>query len=161
MCQAITYYSDAMGRGAPIQTHLFYEITGTKTIKAHDANAALVSFDAISNQATIDNFLGTTNEFLQAAFDTTPMGTDALAFIFNFGGQIQTLECIRVTIRSSTGLSSVAEITQWGSTSAMGTTLANGIQQGANGNAAVRIVSSGLDSLNAGQIEVTIVWRSK
>lgn len=159
--KALTYWSDSLARGEVQETKLIYEFTGAKALKDRAANAALVSFDAIASQAVIDNFLGTSSEFLLAAFAATPMGTDAVAFIVNMGGQCAELVSATLILRSSTGLATVSEATQWGSTSAMGTTLANGIQQGANGNVAARFVVSGLDSITAGQAELKLYWRSK
>ena len=129
MTQYVTYSSDKLERGEAIMTRLIYEITGAKTIKDRAANAALLLFDAASSQAQIDNFLGTTTEFVyNTAFGSTAMGIDAIGGVIDMGGQMDSLESLTIVLRSGTTLGTVAERTLWSDTTALPNTLTDNVQ---------------------------------
>ena len=153
------YWSDSLQRGEPIETKFYFKITAAKTLTNQTANAVITSFDAIAAQATIDDFLGTTNEFLIASFDGTAMGTDALAFIFDFKGQVKELVSAKVKLMSGSNLGTVVETCD-NASATVGTTLVTTFAAGANGNVAGHAVLSGMDILTAGLIELTISFRS-
>ncbi len=142
---------------------LMFQITGAKTIVPVPYTAcSYTSFDAISAQSVIDGFLGTTSEFLVAAFDSTSLGTDALGIIVNMKGQCSELYAMRYVSMSGTGgttqdpkgfVSTAAGLTS--------SSLTNQCALGANGNIAGRIVSSGLDAITSGLILIQFYWRAK
>ena len=155
------YWADAVQRGEPITTKFLYKITDTKTVTQQDANASKVFFDALSSQTDdIDAFLGTTTEFALASFAATPMGTGAIGFLFNMGGQVQELVAVIVKLMSSTDLTTIAQ-TAANAFTTVNATLTCSFALGANGNVAGHTVFTGLDAMQAGLIEVQLVWRSK
>lgn len=156
---------------------LKFNITAAKTVSPMPIsnNAVLTAFDAIASQSVIDNWLGSTNEFLVAAFDATAMGTDAFACIVNMSGlkagvdasstgslaQAQSLLCAQISLFSgsngatavSEGVASVATLTA--------STLSTQAACGAFGNLALRAVLSGVDVLTSGIIVVRLHWVSR
>ncbi len=64
---------------------LKWQVTAAKTVSPLPIsnNSVLTTFDALASQAVIDNWLGSTNEFLLAQFDSTSMGTDAFGGLIN------------------------------------------------------------------------------
>ena len=155
------YVSDKLQRGEPITTNLYWKITAAKTVEDLAANAALVTFDALSAQSVIDNFLGSTNEFLLTGFSSTAMGTDAIGMVVDMGGQLSKLESISLILRSGTSFATVAEKTLWSDATALPNTLTDNVQVSSAGNIAFHAVMTGIDALTAGQIELKIVWRAK
>jgi hypothetical protein len=153
------YWSDKVQRGEPIEAKFFFKITAAKTAYNQTANAVLVAWDAIAAQATIDDFLGTTDEFLIASFDATAMGTDAIAFIVDLQGQCKELVSAKVKLMSGTNLSTVVKTGDNASTT-VGTTLVTTFAAGANGNVAGHAVLSGIDILTSGMVELTLNFRS-
>ena len=125
----------------------------------------LVTQAAISAQATIDSFLGTTSEFDYLAFDATSMGTDAIGFIIDMKGQARTAVWTELKVFTSTN-----GVTQAGSRAAGGTmaatTLGAGLLCGASasvtgsGNLACRHVIGSLDSAD-GTLELSVYWIAK
>ena len=152
-------WNDNIQRGEPLETKFLYKITGTKTVTNSSA-ASKVLFDALSAQADIDDFLGTTNEFLLASFAATPMGTGAIGFLFNMEGQVQELIAVKVKVLSGTDLSTIQQ-TAANVFTTVGATLACSFALGANGNVAGHTVITGLDGYTTGEVEVTLVWRAK
>ena len=150
------FWSDKVGRGAPVLTWFLYQITGAKTVKALDANASKVSFDAFADQATIDSFLGTTNEFLLAAFDSTAMGTAAFGGVIDFKGQVKSLKGMIYGVGAAQAMTSFPA-----SAALTASTLATECAKGANGNVGFRVVITGLDALTSGLIAVGILWEPK
>lgn len=156
-----SYWSDAVQRGQAFSLDLFFKITGAKTVTSLNANSVLTAFDAIAAQSTIDNFLGTTNEFVIAQFDATAMGTDAFACIVAMGGQASALLAVTAATYSGTngltvlpaGINSSAALTASSHTSECAL--------GANGDMAARLVLTGVDALTSGLIKVTFYYRSK
>ncbi len=89
---SLFYWNQKFGKTQPRELKLIWTITGAKTVSTVPIGApVLTAFDAISSQSTIDNFLGTVDEFLIIDFDSTAMGADAFACIINMGGQAQSL----------------------------------------------------------------------
>lgn len=156
-----SYWSDAVQRGQAYSIDLFFKITAAKTVTSLNANSVLTSFDAIAAQATINDFLGTTDEFLVAAFDATAMGTDAFACIVAMSGQAsQLLAATAETYSGTDGLTVVPA----GINSSTTLTASSHTAQcalGAYGNMAARFVLTGVDALTSGLIKVTLYYRSK
>lgn len=159
------YWNDKLGKTNPRTLQLAFQITAAKTVVGRPIGApTLVAFDAISSQSTIDDFLGTTNEFLIADFDATAMGNDAMAVIINMGGQDGqaayvagfTAKCI-----SSSGGTVVER--GWYESSLSGS-LETACELGAYGNIAVKINwgnTPDFDALTDGYILLEIQWISK
>lgn len=161
----------------PSKTNLMqlqWRITAAKTIQPLPLamSGVLPFFDAPANQAAIDSFLMTTNEFLLAQFDGTAMGTDTFACLVNMNGrkesttsndygQTASVQAMVATVYSGTngatvvssGVAAVATLTSSSNTSQ--------IACGAAGDIAFRFVSAGLDALTGGLINVDIHWTAK
>lgn len=156
-----SYWSDAVQRGQVYSLDLFYKITAAKTVTSLNANSTLVAFDAIAAQATIDDFLGTTNEFLIAAFDATAIGTDAFAVIVAAGGQGSALVAATATTYSGTNGLTILTGGVTSSSALTASSLTTQCALGANGNMAARFILTGVDALTSGFIKVTMYYRSK
>lgn len=112
-------------------------------------------------QALIDSFLGTTNEFLLAAFDATSMGTGAFGGVINMGGQVQ--EVLYMKARSSSGTGGVTQVNLMvqDSSSLTSSSLSTQVAKGANGNIGFRAILTGVDSVSSGQMLFEIAYYSK
>lgn len=158
---SLFYYNDQLGKVVPNELVLQFKITGAKASSPIVANTAiLTSYDALASQAVINNFLGTTNEFLLAAFDATAMGTDAFAVIVNMNGQAKKLLSVSARVMSGSNGATVAECADVAEGLTASTLACEGAL-GANGNLAGRFVLSGLDALTAGMLEVRFCWIAK
>lgn len=155
---------------------LQWRITAAKTVAPLPLNmgGVLPFFDALANQAAIDNFLLTPSEFLAAQFDATAMGTDTFGCLIKMNGlkeaaaagdnevgQAASVQAMVASVYSGTngatvvssGVASVATLTSSSNTSQ--------IAAGAAGDIALRIVAAGLDALTSGLIYVNIYWTAK
>jgi hypothetical protein len=162
---SLAYYQDQLGKVDPHVTTLVWNITAAKTVSSVPANsAALVAFDAISSQAVIDDFLGTTNEFLVAAFDATAMGADMFAAIVNMAGQMKQLVYAEAVCYSGTGGATKVERAVQASSALTASTLATEAAVGASGNVAVKVDfgnTPDFDALTAGTIVLKLYWIAK
>ncbi len=157
---SLVYWNDKAQKGEARKLTLIYKITAAKTVVDQLNMPVLTTFDALSTQAQIDDFLGTTNEFLLAAFDATAMGTDAFAGIVAMGGQCKELVAWEATSYTGAGAVSLGLVLD--STSAMtASSLTSQAAKGANGNIAFRAILTGVDALVAGLIKVELTWKSK
>lgn len=161
---SLIYKNGALAQSTPRTLKLRWKITTTKTVKSLlPGLPVLTAFDAISAQATIDDFLGTDDEFLLAAFDATSMGADAFAGIVNMAGQAQ--KVLSMTARCySASNTLVTRHAQASATTLTASTLETLVAVGANGNIAFKVDfgnSPDLDALTAGTIEVDIEWVPK
>jgi hypothetical protein len=158
------YWSDKLGKTQPRLLSCIFEITAAKTATpVVKGLPALHLFDAASNQAQIDGFLGTTSEFLAAAFDATAMGSDAFACIVNMGGQAADLVAMTARCYSGTAGATLVEA-MVGNTGLTASTLATEAALGADGNLAARVDfgnSPDFDGLTAGYIFVDFLWIAK
>jgi hypothetical protein len=158
---SLFYYNDQLGKVVPNELVLQWKITAAKTVVPIVANSAhLTAFDAIASQSVIDGFLGTTNEFLVAAFDATAMGANAFAVILDMNGQAKSLLSVSARVLSGSNGATVAECGKV----AEGLTASTLVCQGAlgsQGNLAGRFVLSGLDALTSGLLEVRFCWVAK
>ncbi len=153
---------------------LKWNITAAKTVSPLPIsnNAVLTTFDAIAAQATIDSFLGSTNEFLIAQFDSTAMGTDAFAGIINMSGlksgvaagstaQASSLLCAQISLHSGANGATLVSEGVVAVTPLTSSSLTTQAACGAYGNLAFRAILSGVDILTAGIIVVRLHWVSK
>lgn len=156
----IQHWSSKIEGGQTPSDIFWFDITGAKTNTPLSGPAVLTAYDAIAAQSTIDNFLGTTNEFLIIDFDATAMGTDAIAFIVNYETQVNKLVMAEVTVYdgNTAVVTTTKGILPAGLTAS---TLANEAELGAEGNVAVRAVVTGLDALTSGVIKLELFWGSK
>lgn len=153
------FWQDKIGKTNPHLLDLTFQITAAKTVSAVPLGTpTLTAFDAIASQSVINDFLGTTDEFLVAAFDATSMGTDAFAVIVNMAGQADELFKVEFYVDDGSALDSrailpVATLT--------GSSLTTQTAKGAYGNVALRMVYTGLDALTSGIICVRFYFKSK
>lgn len=159
---SLMYWQEKLGKTQPRSATFLWEITAAKTISPLVPGIPVLStFDALASQAVIDDFLGTTNEFLLAAFDATAMGTDAFAVIVNMAGQVDKVLSAKFATYSGTAGVTEALNCIKSSSSLTASSLSAEFAKGANGNMAARFVSTGLDALTAGILRVDLSWISK
>jgi len=158
---SLFYYNDQLGKVVANDLILQWKITAAKTVVPVVPNSAqLSSFDAIASQAVIDNFLGTSNEFLVSAFDATAMGTNAFAVIVDMGGQAKSLLSVTARVLSGSNGATVAECGKVAEGLTASTLACEGAL-GSQGNLAGRFVLAGLDALTSGLLEVRFCWVAK
>lgn len=161
---SLMYWGEKLGKTQPRVLRFAWSITGAKAISPLVAGMPVMTgFDAadFASQAAIDAFLGTSSEFLLAAFDSTALGTDAFACIVAMQNQAAKVLQAKLTINSGTGGSTVAANCVAASSAMTSSSLTAQVAVGANGNIAFRGVSTGLDSLTSGVITLDIHWVSK
>ena len=138
---------------------VMYKITGAKTGEIIGPTGfSTIGYDtpgsatAALGQTTIDNLLSSTNEFVAAtAFGATAMGTDAIGFVFNLGGQAKYTDEGYLEIIGNLGGTSFSDCVQI-QTTALANTLAAParLQVSSAGNVAGQYVLTGLDAATAG-----------
>ena len=156
------YWSDRAQSSQPIVTNLMFNITAAVTVTDLLRSPTLNTFGAIASQAVIDNFLGTTNEFLVAAFDATAMGADAQGLIVNMNGQVAELYDFKAYCFSASDTIVTRQAQDVATLTA--STLTTECAKGAFGNVAFKINwgnTPDFDGLTAGTICIDFTWRSK
>lgn len=160
---SLMYWDEGHPKTQSNELEFSFTITAGKTITPTlVGRPVMVGFDAaaFASQAAIDSFLGTTNEFLLAAFDSTSLGTDAFAIIVRMGGQAAKLDYASIThIPANVEASYLAAGIAAGTLNSSSLTTKAAI--GASGNLAARFVLTGLDALTDGLLVVKIKWVSK
>jgi hypothetical protein len=161
---SLFYWQEKFGKTQVRELCLQWKITGAKTVSPLPmGQPVLTAFDAIATQAIIDDFLGTTNEFLVAAFDATAMGADTFACIVNMAGQASYVSHVKVNCFSGTGGSTLVTRAVYES-SLTASTLETALELGANGNIAFKVDfgnTPDFDGLTDGLIEARVYWISK
>lgn len=162
---SLLYYSDKLGKTIPRCLTLQWQITGAKTVvPLYPGLPVYTTFDAIAAQSTIDNFLGTTNEFLISQFDATAMGADTFGGIVNMLGQGGKLGAMEDMCYSATGGGTLVTRAVVSSTTLTASTLATECALGAFGNMAFKIDfgnTPDFDGLTSGMIIVKLYWIAK
>lgn len=162
---ALQYWNEKLPKSLPRKLELCWNITAAKTVSPCVAGLPVYStFDAISSQSVIDGFLGTTNEFLVAAFDATAMGADTFGGIVNLSGQGAKLVYMDARCYSGTGGSTEVERVVASSSALTASTLATECALGANGNMAFKVDfgnTPDFDGLTSGLIVVKLMWVAK
>jgi hypothetical protein len=154
---SLMYYSPLLGKQQPRTLVFQFNVTGAATFSEVNPPFAVLSVNsAIASQSVIDSYLGTTNEFLVAAFDATAMGVDSFAVIANLGGQAYKLLAARARTASGTGGGTVVSREVPASASLTASSLSSEAALGASGNVAARFVLTGLDALTSGLIVVEL-----
>lgn len=160
---SLYYYQDQLLRVNPRILRLQYNITGAAACSPIISNSAsMVFYSALSSQAQVDNFLGTTNEFLYTAFGATAMGADAFAGLVNMAGQCKTITQMVAKCYSGTGGATL--VTRQCQESAVANSLQTAVEVGANGNIAFQVDfgnTPDFDALTSGTIEIEIHWIPK
>lgn len=162
---SLMYWQDQLGKTLPRSLKLHYSITGAKAASPVVASSAsLITFDAFASQTVIDNFLGTTNEFLLAAFDATAMGADMFGGLVNMAGQAK--QVVGLIARCCSGTDGLTVVTGGvaGSSALTASTLKTEVAVGAEGNIGFKVNFANIpdfDALTAGLIEIEILWISK
>lgn len=154
--------------GLPVEhkLSLVFNITGAKTSTPLPIqNSAVYQFyDAIAAQATIDDFLGTVDEFLIVQFDATTMGADMFGCLVNMAGQASSILYMNASCYSDTGGATAVTRVVQPSATMPSSTLGTACAVGADGNIAFTVSfgnSPDFDGLTSGTIVVDIVWLSK
>ena len=161
---SLMYYNEVFGKTVPRRLQLVYEITGAVTVAARPLAAApgtMPVFGAISTQAVINTFLGTTDEFNYLAFDSTSMGADAMGVIINMKGQAADLINFEARCYSNTGFADLVTRSALKSTALTNTTLVTECAVGASGNLALKINwgnTPDFDGLTSGMIVIDLNW---
>jgi hypothetical protein len=158
------HWSDKLQKAESRTLSLVFNITGAAASTEIQRAPVLSTYGAIASQAVIDSFLGTTNEFLVAAFDATAMGADAFGGIINMDGQCKEVLYMSAKCYSGTGGATLVERVVQDSATLTASTLATEVAKGANGNIAFKVNfgdSPDFDALTAGLIVIEIVWKSK
>lgn len=159
---SLMYWQEKLGKTQPRVLKFAWEITGAKAVSSLVAGIpVLTAFDAVASQTVIDDHLGTTNEFLVAAFDATSQGTDAFSVIVNLGKQAEKLLFAKASVHSGTNGLTLVESAAKSSSALTASTLASECAKGANGNLAAKFVLTGVDALTSGVIVVELAWISK
>jgi|GEM_PF-2106869 len=159
--RSLMYWNDKLGDTQPWRMRFVYQINGAKDISLVVPGQPIYhSFDAIASQSTIDDFLGTTNEFTIAQFDAVAMGVDALGGFVRMDKQAAQGVMMRAALLSGADGSTVAEDNVKFS-SLTDSTLATECEVGADGNIGWRAIIAGLDAATAGLVVVEFDWLSK
>lgn len=145
---------------------LVWKITGAKAVQPLPiTNSAVYAFfDAISSQTTIDNFLGTEDEFTTTQFDSTTMGADAFGVLVSMQGQALSVQSMTARCYSGTGGATLVTRQCQASTVLPNSTLGTAIAVGADGNIGLTVDfgnTPDFDGLTSGTIEIEITWLSK
>ncbi len=160
---SLFYYNDQWGKVQPRILRLQYNITGTAACSAIVSNSASMPvYAAISAQATIDDFLGTTDEFTVAQFNATALGADAFGVIANMQGQCAKVVQMVARCYSNTGGADL--VTRQCQATTLAGTLITACQVGAYGNIGLTVVygnSPDFDGLTAGTIDIEVHWIAK
>tara|TARA_B100001094_G_scaffold219408_1_gene213521 strand:+ start:8153 stop:8668 length:516 start_codon:yes stop_codon:yes gene_type:complete len=145
-------------------------ITGAKAQSPlpMDDSSILLGFDGDHpTQSEIDSHLGTSSEFLAAAFDSTSIDADSEAIIIDLGGQVDELVYVELSfISSDSGATAATVVNRYLKPIAalQSSTAASECAKGANGNVAIKILwgnSPNFDGQTEGQIVVRVHWRAK
>lgn len=164
MSTSLVYWNDKLARTQPRSVKFCFDITGAAAASVIvPGTPVLHTFGAIADQATINDFLGTTNEFLLAAFDATAMGADAFAVIANMGGQVERLVAATAACYSGTGFATEVQVGVKGG-SLTASTLETAAAKGADGNLAMKVNFTNtpdFDGLTSGLIVVEFLYISK
>lgn len=160
---SLFYWNEKFGKTQLRELQLQWKITAAKTVSSLPVGQpVLVAFDAIASQTTIDNFLGTTNEFLIADFDATAMGADAFACIINMAGQAAYVSGFEICCYSGSG--NTDQVRRGAYESSLSGSLETAIELGAEGNIAFKVDfgnTPDFDALTDGYIVAKVYWISK
>lgn len=165
---SLTYWQEKLGKTQPRVLELAWNITGAKAVTSLPQGIpVLYSFDALT-QAQIDAFLTTpvvtsTNEFLEAQFDATSMGTNAFGGIIAMAGQVDSVLWIDSQCNLDTTTDGLVHNSDASIATLTSSALADNIQVAvsSSGNLGFKQTVTGLDAATEGLIRIQIGWISK
>ena len=159
---SLVYTNEKMLKTQPRPLKFIYNITAAKTNSPIPVGSgSFTAYDALS-QATIDAYLGTSSEFLAAAFDATAMGANEFAVLMDMKGQCGKILGAKIEYWDATGATLNIQLKSWAVTTLTASTAANECAVGAYGNIAVKFTDvTGLDAATTGYLIVTIDWVAK
>jgi len=161
---SLMHWSDKLQKAESRVLTLVFNITGAAASTEVQRSPVLHAYGAIASQAVIDDFLGTTNEFLVAAFDATAMGADAFGGVINMAGQAKEVLYMNAKCYSGTGGATLVERMVQDSAALTASTLATEVAKGASGNIGFKVDfgnTPDFDALTSGVIVIEIAWKSK
>jgi len=158
---SLVYSNEKHLKTQPRPLEFRLQITAAKTVSLVPVGAdCLVAFDALS-QAAIDAYLGTSDEFLEAALDATALGTNELALLVKMSGQAAKIVGAKAEYWNAAG-DTVVAVSSAAVSALTASTPANECAVGASGNLAVKFKDlTGIDAATDGQILVTLWWIAK
>ena len=126
-------------------------------------NAMTAFWSPLSNQAEIDDFLGTTDEFLFTQFGATSMATDGVGILIKTGGQCADVHAFTMMALNQKGAPGVGEPLKGlgAKVSAISDVANNQIAVGAEGNIALIGRAAGMEALDPATIILDIYWSPK
>jgi len=158
----LVYWNEKHGKTQAHTLRFSLNITGAKTVvPAVYGYPLLTAFDALASQAVIDDFLGTSSEFLLTHFDATSMGADVFGGLVNMGGlrgQVQKAVAMRAWLEDGTTLVGRHVVA---SSSLTASTLVTEYAVGAYGNLGFKVDYGAVDALTSGLITVELDFISK
>jgi len=159
---SLVYSNDKHAKSQPRQLFFRLDVTGAKTNTKVPVGAdALVVYDAIATQSVIDTYLGTTSEFLVAAFDATAMGANELGLIVDMKGQCGKVVGAGVKFYTEAGVIAV-DLNAKAVATLTASTAISECAAGSLGNIAVKFMDiTGLDAATDGYLVVDIHWIAK
>lgn len=161
---SLFYYQPQLAKTNPRLLSIQMKITAAVTASTLPMGYPILNtFSAIATQSVIDDFLGTTNEFLVADFDATAMGNDTQAIIINMDGQAQYVAGFEARCYSGSGFTTLVQRAKY-EADLTASTIETAIQLGDEGNIALKIDwgnTPDFDALTDAYIVVDIYWISK
>ncbi len=159
---SLVYLNEKHAKSQPRQLIFRFDVTGAKTNSPVPIGADVyTTYDAIASQAVIDGYLGTSSEFLVAAFDATAMGADEFGMLVNMKGQAAKVLGARAVFYAEAGTVGI-ELNAKAVSALTASTVENACAVGANGNIALKLTGvTGLDAATDGYLVVEIHWIAK
>lgn len=159
---SLVYSNEKHAKTQPRQLIYRLDVTGAKTNSPLPVGADLLTtYDAIASQAVIDTYLGTSSEFLVAAFDATAMGADEFGVIVNMKGQAAKVLGASLKFYAEAGTLAL-ELNAKAVSALTASTVENSCALGASGNIAVKFTAvTGLDAATDGYLVLEIHWIAK
>lgn len=159
---SLVYANEKHAKTQPRQLIFRLDVTGAKTSQFVPVGAdALVAYDAIASQDVIDDYLGTSSEFLLAAFDATAMGANCLGLLVNMKGQAAKVLGASVKFFTEAGVVAV-DLNAKAVSALTASTAASECAVGADGNIGVKFLTiTGLDAATDGYLVIEIHWVAK
>lgn len=159
MPTSLVCWNDKLDRTVPRVSEFTYTLTSGAMVP-REGYPILAATGALT-QATIDAFLGTSTEVNYLNYDATSLGTDALGFIVDMGGQVKKLISFEVIMRSGTGF--VTTVRRYATTDDVMVNTSIAVAEAAlstTGNPYCRFVVTSFDS-TTGYIDLRMKWISK
>jgi hypothetical protein len=168
---SLFYWNERHGKTQPRFIQLYYRITAAKTVSSNPAGADSFSFFDAITQNQIDSYLGNTNDFLAAIFDSTAMGADTFGGIVRMSGygsasygQAAQVVAMTAFCYSGTGLSTTVSRAADGFAGLTASTLETAVGISTAGNIGFKVDfgnTPDFDALTSGLISIRIAYIAK